>query len=191
MEISGQILPMLVEMKCSPGLKIIGLLVLLNLSGFQILASSPDKIILEELKIRYAEYVDTRYFLKWFDLNEDGRQEAIVYVVGSSVCGTGGCQTLIFQLEGNGMKLMQSIGLTKTPIMVSVSPTKNWKNLIVWRGGGGGPSGLVELMHDGKSYPSNTNSGRPLRHQKNDINEFGIILIKDFDSYLEATPVFK
>ncbi len=37
----------------------------------------------------------TRYVAAFRDLNSDGVHEAIVYLVGSSWCGSGGCNTLV------------------------------------------------------------------------------------------------
>jgi hypothetical protein len=46
----------------------------------------------------------TKYLAAFVDLNGDGVNEAIVYVIGRSWCGTGGCNMLILARDGNSWK---------------------------------------------------------------------------------------
>ena len=66
-------------------------------------ASALPTEIEQVLSHRYAAPgTSTRYLDAQFDLNDDGRPEIIVHVVGLTACGTGGCPTLVFTPRGGG-----------------------------------------------------------------------------------------
>src|SRR3954447_9430034 len=73
-------------------------------------ASSTMKTFLEETLRRYLKRPgleddqSTRYLYAFVDLNNDGTQEAIVYVTGQRWCGSGGCPTLILSRSGPSYK---------------------------------------------------------------------------------------
>jgi len=96
----------------------------------------------------------TRILDASFDLNDDGRPEVIVHVVGPTACGTGGCPTLVFSPRGAGYRLVSAISLSRPPIRVAPASTRGWRNLVV-RSGGGANARDVELAFDGKRYPAN------------------------------------
>lgn len=99
---------------------------------------------------------EIRYYYNRVDLNGDGNFEAIVHLVGPSICGTGGCETLILQPARNGYRLVSTIGLTRTPIIVSTQKTVGWSDLIVYVSGGGITRGYYVALHfDGQTYPDN------------------------------------
>ena len=99
---------------------------------------------------------EIRYYYNRVDLNGDGNFEAIVHLVGPSICGTGGCDTQIFQPARNGYRLVSTIGLTRTPIIVSAQRSGGWSDLIVYVSGGGIiPGHYVTLRFDGRTYPEN------------------------------------
>jgi hypothetical protein len=99
---------------------------------------------------------EVRYYYNRVDLNADGNLEAIVHLVGPSICGTGGCNTLILQPARNGYRLVSTIELTRTPIIVSQQRTKGWSDLLVYVSGGGITRGhYVTLRFDGRTYPDN------------------------------------
>src|SRR5919199_4534738 len=75
--------------------------------------TSPDfkleQAILEDMP-EYSKVVSSpnqyvRYSYNRVDLNNDGRPEVVVYLVGSYTCGTGGCTTLIFTPRGQEYRL--------------------------------------------------------------------------------------
>jgi hypothetical protein len=97
-----------------------------------------------------------RYYYNRVDLNGDGKPEAIVHLIGQSICGTGGCDTLIFQHARDGYRLVSTISLTRTPIIVSPRRTRGWNNLVVYVSGGGITRGYyVTLRFNGRTYPDN------------------------------------
>ena len=107
---------------------------------------------------------EVRYYYNRVDLNGDGSFEAIVHLVGPSICGTGGCTTLILQPAPNGYRLVSTITVTRTPIIVSPQRTRGWSDLIVYVTGGGITRGYyVALRFDGRTYPDNPTVLRALR----------------------------
>src|SRR5271165_132608 len=50
------------------------------------------------------------------DLNEDGRNEAILYLIGRWWCGTGGCPTFILEQRDNKYSVISKTSITRPPI---------------------------------------------------------------------------
>ncbi|HVG34858.1 MAG TPA: hypothetical protein VM911_17440 [Pyrinomonadaceae bacterium] len=122
--------------------------------------TSPDpeieKVILQTLSEGDFSAGEIRYYYNRVDLNGDGNFEAIVHLVGPAICGTGGCNTLILQPARNGYHVVATIGLTRTPIIVSQQRARGWSDLIVYVSGGGITRGYyVTLRFDGRTYPEN------------------------------------
>src|SRR2546423_1792045 len=123
--------------------------------------TSPDpeleRAILQDMDYHPAtEREQIRYYYNRVDLNGDGRPEVIVHLVGSSICGTGGCNTLIFQPARKGYRLVADISLTRTPIIVSPRRTRGWNDLVMYVVGGGIIRGYhVALRFNGSTYPDN------------------------------------
>lgn len=98
----------------------------------------------------------TRYFAALVDLNDDGTDEAIVYITGPRWCGTGGCPTLILAQVGSTYRVVTKTTITQPPIRVLTKASNGWRNIGVWvRGGGIQPGFEAELRFDGKTYPTN------------------------------------
>jgi len=97
-----------------------------------------------------------RYFSQSIDLNEDGKNEIIVYLVGPMVCGTGGCNTLVLAHDDDDVRLITNIALTRPPITAAVTRTHGWRDLVVHVAGGGIVPGYdARLRFDGTTYPTN------------------------------------
>jgi hypothetical protein len=98
----------------------------------------------------------TKYLAAFVDLNGDGVNEAIVYVIGRSWCGTGGCNMLILARDGTSWKEVTSTTITRPPIRALKTKSNGWRNITVWvQGGGIEPGYEAELRFDGKNYPYN------------------------------------
>ena len=98
----------------------------------------------------------TRYVAAFRDLNGDGIPEAIVYLIGSEWCGSGGCNTLILTRNDSSWRTVTEISITQLPIRVLTNTSHGWRSLGVWVQGGGIRSGYeAELRFNGKSYPRN------------------------------------
>lgn len=85
------------------------------------------------------------------DLNADGKDDAVVLLLGTEWCGSGGCTFLIFQRTDNGYSLVSQSTVTDAPIRVSKESKNGWLSLIVYSKG----SGDVIMPFDGKKYPPN------------------------------------
>src|SRR5262245_17836215 len=97
---------------------------------------------------------EVRYFASSIDLNGDGRDEIIVHLVGETLCGWEGCDTLVFTPSDAGFRHVTTIRLTHAPIRISPRSTNGWRNLIVSVSGDGVRRHDRELPYDGESYPS-------------------------------------
>ncbi|MGD8317763.1 MAG: hypothetical protein PVH76_08440 [Myxococcales bacterium] len=56
-------------------------------------------------------------------LNDDQKAEWIVHVTGPMICGTGGCDTLVFADTVGGPRLVARIPLTRPPVVVATTST--------------------------------------------------------------------
>jgi putative lipoprotein len=90
-----------------------------------------------------------------YDLNGDGRKEAVVLATDRGHCGSGGCAFYILSQRQGRWQVVSRSTVTRTPVRVLASETHGWRDLSVAIGGGGGRSGLVRLRYDGRRYPSN------------------------------------
>jgi hypothetical protein len=101
----------------------------------------------------------THYYHNRVDLDGDGRAEVLVYVFGPYMCGSGGCNTLVFrQTEAGAYQLVADISLTNNPVIVSERRTNGWNDLIFFVAGGGARAHYAVLRFDGRSYPNNPTS---------------------------------
>ncbi len=129
-----------------------------NIAGVEEVSPGPanaEEDIQNFLLQEYPEAEGIRYALAWHDLNGDGADEAIVHVVSSWVCGTGGCNTLVLTQAGPMWRKVGDISVSRSPVTVLDSSTEGWKDITVDVSGGGMPSGIALLKFDGEAYPSN------------------------------------
>ncbi|GGC25130.1 hypothetical protein GCM10011371_10950 [Novosphingobium marinum] len=138
-----------------------GIAVLAGCSRGEDVASTPSPEELAQagvqawLERKYGAHQDVRYALGWADLDGDTIDEAIVYVAGPMLCGTGGCSALVLTREGEHWRAVMETSISRTPVTMLDSRTNGWRDLTVDISGGGGPSGTVRLKYDGDAYPSN------------------------------------
>lgn len=117
---------------------------------------------LHETAVPADDAFKTRYAVAWKDLNDDGRPEAIVYLMGNEWCGSGGCTLLVLEQSGDGFTVRGRATIARTPIAVLTSTNHGWRDLVVQVGGGGGWSGQAVLPFRGDRYASNP-TVRPAR----------------------------
>lgn len=93
------------------------------------------------------------------DLNGDGTDEVLAYVMGPMVCGSGGCNLYVLAPDGGnggeGWRVVTRTSVTRTPVGVMTTSTNGWRDLAVSIGGGGAAAGWVRLTYDGQTYPTN------------------------------------
>jgi hypothetical protein len=108
----------------------------------------PDKII---------------YTPSYVDLNNDKRQEIIIYMWED--CGTGGCSLLIARRSGSGYRIISELDPIRLPVRVSNRRHHGWRNIITLEGGTANDAPFnVEYRFDGKSYTdklSRAATGKP------------------------------
>jgi heat shock protein HslJ len=113
-----------------------------------ILEASPDYTTeMVEIDNRLARYVSSR-----IDLNGDGRDEVLVYTLGSIFCGTGGCNLMLFTPAGDGYSLVNNFPISREPVIVSAETTNGWNDLVRPESGGGAPPSYVVHTFDGERY---------------------------------------
>jgi hypothetical protein len=98
----------------------------------------------------------TRYSAAFIDLNDDGKDEVIVYLIDEKWCGSGGCSALILAYQDSSYRLITKTTVTQLPIRVLSTKTDGWHDLGVWvQGGGIQPGHEARLRFNSKKYPSN------------------------------------
>jgi hypothetical protein len=105
-------------------------------------------------KLSVEEDKTTRYLSKWIDLNDDGMRDVVIYVIGDSWCGSGGCTTIIVRMEGVTYQVVSKTLITNLPICMLATKSHGWHDISVWVQGGGVRNPYeAELRFDGKRYP--------------------------------------
>ena len=114
-------------------------------------------VLKQYLKDQGAEDDGTaRYIPAFVDLNNDGTDEVIVHVLAQSLCGTGGCPTLVLVPVQSSFRIVSRIGITRPPSRVLNKQTNGWHDLAVWvQGGGIQPGYEADLPFDGENYATN------------------------------------
>ncbi len=93
-----------------------------------------------------------RYVYSRVDLNGDGKEEVLVYPMGSIFCGTGGCDLLLLTPEDCAYSLINSFPISRLPIIVTDEVAAGWQNLIRPESGGGATPSYVLHVFDGQQY---------------------------------------
>ena len=149
---------------------------------------SPGQSLRAALQVRFrADHVDdadARYAVAFADLNADGRPEAIVYLLSSAYCGSGGCNLLILTPAGRGWRQVSELTIVNPPIRLLASASRGWRDLAATVAGGGARAHEVLLAFDGRSYPRNP-SVPPARALRRPVA--GRVLIGDRD---RGQPLF-
>ncbi|MCA0150059.1 hypothetical protein LCD52_14760 [Rossellomorea vietnamensis] len=114
-----------------------------------------------------------QYYYNHIDLNDDQQPETFVYLVGSPLCGSGGCSGALFTNQNGEYKLVTTFSLLRSPVIIENEKTNGWKNMIMYVSGGGIKGGYKRLRFDGKTYPSNPSVQPDV--QKGKISGVGII----------------
>ncbi|KZL15709.1 MULTISPECIES: hypothetical protein [unclassified Pseudovibrio] len=153
-------------------------------TAFDVSREADTTWLVKILKEKYSEYRDTRYFLKWFDLNGDGESEAIVYIIGPVICGSGGCNTLVFDKSSGEYKQIAELTVTQPPILASEDLVNGWSVLVSQSYGGGAVAGYSEYTFRGKAYPNNAS-------QIIGVMPRGTILIPEISFFKEGVALFK
>lgn len=142
----------------------------------------------QRLREMYRDFApDVFVFDAETDLDGDGSLEVVVHVVSPMLCGTGGCNTLVFTPRGAGYELVTDISVNRPPIRVSERTSNGWHNLIVHVSGGGMTGHEAELAFDGTSYPSNPSVAPATPAPSMDGAE---VLIPEFETLTDGRRLF-
>jgi len=126
-----------------------------------------------------------RYIYNRVDLNDDGQDEVLVYLLGSYFCGTGGCNLMLFKEGSNGYVMMNDFPISRPPIIGSANKTQGWHDLWRLESGGGAPATYVRHVFDGERY---------IEHKRipaNDVPEGQFYLSREisFDQGIPLEPL--
>lgn len=100
---------------------------------------------------------DAKWLVGRADLNGDGKDEALAYVIETATCGTGGCSLYVLSDNGtNGWQVIDKIGPAQLPLYVlSPGGADGWATLGVTVGGGGAERALMAVPHSAEGYLDN------------------------------------
>ncbi|MCB1680579.1 MAG: hypothetical protein KDI65_01455 [Alphaproteobacteria bacterium] len=98
----------------------------------------------------------TRYEYARFDLNDDGKRDALVYLKSpyGYWCGMEGCALLVMKAEHGQFVPINLIRPVRNPVYVGAGIHSGWHDLAVRVAGGEEKAGESILYFDGKKYPS-------------------------------------
>lgn len=114
-----------------------------------ILESSPD-YTREMVEVGGGQ--KARYLYARADLNDDGREEVFVYLLGPFFCGTGGCNLLILTESEDGYRVVNSFPTSDLPLVATRERSHGWNDLVRKVSGGGVPTEYVHHTFDGERY---------------------------------------
>ena len=123
-----------------------------------------------------------RYMSALVDLNDDGKEEVVVYVISQDLCGTGGCLTLVLAPQQSSFTIVSKITISRPPIRVLKTKSHGWHDLAVFVAGGGIQPGYeADVPFNGKRYA--TNPSIPPAHRLNPQST-GRIVIPDSAAFI-------
>lgn len=108
----------------------------------------------QQLKQKIYNYTQDQalFDVAFDDLNNDGKEDAIVLLKGQDWCGSGGCTMLIFKgLPNQQFEFISKTTLVDTPVYSTTYLHNEWKQLLVYSR----KHGQVMLKFDGMKYPLN------------------------------------
>lgn len=103
-------------------------------------------------KIHKTDPQDTRFSSVKFDLNGDGKDEAIVLL---DWCSDSACELLIFEPKAKGLAFSSRVSRVAAPILVAETQHFSWQDLLVKK-----DNNWSQLDFDGLSYPLQLNQAK-------------------------------
>jgi len=130
-------------------------------TGGEAFGAQPDPVLEDAIRAAAPDYTravvevtgrEARYVYGRVDLNEDGRDEVLVLLMGSVFCGTGGCDLLLFGQVEDGYALIDRFVRGRLPVIASPGQTAGWHDLFLRESGGGTAPSYVRYSYDGEQY---------------------------------------
>jgi len=104
--------------------------------------------------LRRGSDASTRYSVGLVRGAGGATEEIVVYVTGTSWCGSGGCTVLVLQPHDSSYQLIGDIPIVWPPICALHQRTNGRRDLVVWiRGGGIIPGYRAVITFNGRRYP--------------------------------------
>jgi hypothetical protein len=99
---------------------------------------------------------EARLTAAWADLNNDGKDEAVVYLVDPMLCGSGGCNTYVLaQTTPETWRVVSDITVSRLPIYRLAPGKDGWVELGVTVSGGGLARMVMAVPHGDAGYARN------------------------------------
>lgn len=153
--------------------------------------NQPDPALEASLRKAFPDYTQAivaiggstaRYIYARMDLNGDSEQEVFVYLLGSIFCGTGGCNLLLFKMNGDDYALLNNFPLSRTPVIASTDRTNGWRDLYKLESGGGSPASYVKFVFDGERYTEE-------RRLPGDAHPDGVRVVSGDFAFTDGAPL--
>ncbi len=96
--------------------------------------------------------IPAKYIYRRIDLDKDGQDEVVVYLLGPFFCGTGGCNLVILKATDGVYKVMANLPTTQLPLIASPDPYLSWIDLYTRKSGGGAASRFVKYSYERGAY---------------------------------------
>ena len=105
----------------------------------------------------------SRYKFVRHDLNRDGRRDALVLFETpyGYWCGKHGCTLMIMKASNTSFSIVNSIQPLREPLYISGVRTNGWHNIIARISGRSAPAKDVEMVFNGRAYPTNPDALPP------------------------------
>ncbi|RBW41382.1 hypothetical protein DS885_17020 [Psychromonas sp. B3M02] len=104
-----------------------------------------QQAVRQYFKIHRTDPKNTRFNSVRFDLNSDGKEEAIVLL---DWCSSNGCEMLVFEEKDKGLVFSSRVSRIEAPIEVAQTQHFSWQDLLVKK-----DQKWLQLESDGLSYP--------------------------------------
>lgn len=115
-----------------------------------------------------------------------GQDEVIVYVVGRSWCGSGGCTLLVLESRGSSYQVIGRTSIVQLPVRLLPTLSHGHPDIGVRVQGGGIQKGYEAILSfDGKAYPTNP-SAPPARRPTGKVE--GTTLVS---SVADSVPLYE
>ncbi|MFC3878892.1 hypothetical protein ACFOSV_01830 [Algoriphagus namhaensis] len=101
----------------------------------------------EDLDQLEIDSIGRQFIYDQVDLNNDGKKEILIGLIGPYFCGSGGCTVLLTNGYGD---LITQFSVSDYPFYVDQETSNGWNSLIIYSGS---ENRLVKF--DGETYPSN------------------------------------
>ena len=99
---------------------------------------------------------DARWLMNRIDLNGDGTDEAVAYLLDPKLCGSGGCSLYVLADRGsNSWEVTDVIAPAQLPVYQLAKGADGWTVLGVTVGGGGAQPAVMGVAHAADGYADN------------------------------------